>query len=237
MFKFFKGELYKLNKSNTLLVSIFLIFLYSLTLHLLIYFDDQNFLSIYKNFFDEYFLLYIVLFFYNASNLFSCEYEQKTIIYLQSTKVYFAKVVVLFLYLIFIVFYSFILSYDVTLIFEIAFLRHSFILTFLKEFLGFLPLFLIMELMGFIFSIIYKKSSLSLISMYLFYFLSSYINAFIVRKDKKLFYYFFTMCWNLNNVELGKKYLSFFKVILVLIITINLLLILGVTIYRKQRKC
>lgn len=233
MRKYLKGELYKFFNGHFIYYSLLLIFLYSILAN---YLYNDDILLLYKNFIKEYELLFLALSLLYSSEILSDEYEYGTILEFKNNRFLNTKLLVILMYLFLLFIFSFIISFDISIIFYNNFIIGLKVFkNIILEFFGVLPMFIILNLSCILLSIITKKANISLILTFIFYLLSTYFNNFIIIKKLKFLYISITLHWDFTKNILIGNIINKKESLLICIITVLLIYTIVKRVFNKIR--
>lgn len=235
MHKCLKGELYKFWQNHFSRFSLIAISLYGLLANYLYFNQSFEVSMLYKNFIDEYKLLYLILTLFYSSFILSDEYLYKTIYHFDKDKILWVKLIMLQLFIIIIFILSFICSFVISLFFfkvNVFDIDYALIIT---EYIKFVPSLIIYSLICLLLSIIVKKSNVSLALTIGIYVSFSYLKTMMMNLENKYLYFCPIYSFDLTERYIIKNVVPIEYSIFALISIMILLILWIVFVFNKSK--
>ena len=227
------AEIYKFFNNKAIYLSFIIILIYSLFGNLLYYLSNIDISLMYKDFTNEYLILYLVVSLFYTSSAISDEYNYYIIPYIKQKGIVRSKVFCLLIIISITQIISFVFSNFITiLIFKKSFFTTKIIYLIIKKLLNKLPLIIIINLLCLLFSSVFSKPSTSLIITYFVYGLSDYVNKFFLSKTWQITRYFPSLIWDLEIIN--KKINLSLCIVLILLYILILMLMIKLVIKLKK---
>ena len=232
MYKYFKGEIYKLICSKFIYITLIIIFIYSLFANYL-YLNAPE-MEIYSNFISEYLLLFLALSLFYASTLFTDEYYFGTINDLKNNKLLLSKLLMIVVYLLFLLTVAFFFTFDIAFFLQrVPSLSLSLFQNLIIDYIKILPMLIIINLSCLLISLVFLKSNLALGFSYGLYILCGYIGNLIISKGYEKLYFLPFFHWNFNSLLLER--FKIWESLLICFLTIGIAIFLIFILFNKRK--